>query len=379
MTYPTLKGNLQNAVQTTVKGKGIAKYPASLSGADGVAVTINQGAATFTLDYPGLIDFATISDPDSTYIAAHNAVLGYRRISVAAFVLAVAAAIDLEALADDIYAAGLVGDMFKATYDANNDGVVDYITNATAKAVGDEGGQINLEKAVGSTLGGNVAIDTLLQRLRFFEAGGTSRGAYLEFTECGAGASSKLLHTGNVTTAGQELLTAADAAAQRTALGLAALAQKATIDSAALVDNSILTFAKLASAAIADQSTAEAGTATDKLMTPQRTAQAIVAKSPATLSATGAQALPSGLLLKWGTVGAGASTGTVTFAAAFPNACLGVHLQVVGASATTGSRTAMLDGNPTASSFAWFLRQTAAGGTTGASTDVGFMWFAFGH
>ena len=224
MTYPTLKGNLQNAVQTTVKGKGIAKYPASLSGADGVAVTINQGAATFTLDYPGLIDFSTIADPDSTYLAAHNAVLGYRRISVAAFVLAVAAAIDLEALADDIHAAGLVGDMFKAIYDANNDGVVDYITNALAQAGGGEGGQINLEKASGSTLSGNVAIDTILQRFRVFEQGGTSRGAYLDFTECAAGANSKLFHSGLFSSVILDFLDSPTVVDARTALALAAVA-----------------------------------------------------------------------------------------------------------------------------------------------------------
>jgi len=271
------------------------------------------------------------------------------------------------------------GGMAKSVYDPNDDGVVDYITDALAQAGGGEGGQINLEKASGSTLSGNVAIDTAAQNFRVFEQGGTARGVYIDLTECGAGAGSELLHEGNTTTAGRTLLTAADAAAQRTALGLAALAQKATIDNAALVADSILTFAKLASAAISDQPTAEAGTATDKLMTPQRTAQAIVAKSPATLSTTGAQTLPSGLLLKWGVVAAGASSGTVNFAAAFPNACLGVCLTVVGASGAAASYAALLDGEPVAASFAWYLRQTAAGGATGASTAVGFKWLAFGY
>jgi hypothetical protein len=67
------------------------------------------------------------------------------------------------------------------------------------------------------------------------------------------------------------------ASAARTNLGLGALAVKGTIDSAALIDDSIITFAKLAGSALASQAEAEAGTATNKLMTPERVAQAIAA------------------------------------------------------------------------------------------------------
>lgn len=181
-----------------------------------------------------------------------------------------------------------------------------------------------------------------------------------------------------LTSAGRALLDDADAAAQRDTLGLAQLATKATIDSDALVADGILTFAKLASAAIASQVQAEAGTATDALMTPQRAAQAIVAKSPATLAATWVAQQPSGLLCKGGKVAAGASSGTVSFAAAFPTACVGAWLQPIGAGATA-AYTAHLNGEPTASSFDWYLRKTAAAGTTGASTAFGFFWIAWGY
>ena len=60
-----------------------------------------------------------------------------------------------------------------------------------------EGGQINLTKSTGSTLSGNVAIDQQSQRLRFFEEGGTSRGAYIDLTTCSAGAEGKIWHNGN--------------------------------------------------------------------------------------------------------------------------------------------------------------------------------------
>lgn len=198
------------------------------------------------------------------------------------------------------------GGMAKSVYDPNDDGVVDYITNALAQAgSGAEGGQINLEKASTSTIAGNVALDINGDRVRIFEQGGTARGVYVDLTECGTNASSKLFHQDNVTAAGRALLEAADVAAQRTALGVT--------------------------------------------------------------------------MIKTGTVNAGASSGTVNFAAAFPTACLTVHLQVIGSSGSTTSYAAHLDGAPSAAAFSWYLRQTVAAGTTGASTAVGFRWTAFGN
>lgn len=69
----------------------------------------------------------------------------------------------------------------------------------------------------------------------------------------------------------------ADASAARTVLGLGALALKATVALASDITDGVVTFAKLAAAAIASQAQAEAGSATDVLMTPERTAQAIAA------------------------------------------------------------------------------------------------------
>lgn len=384
-SFPNIKVSVGQQDRTTIKGRVVARFPAQVWGAQGIAVTKAAGAYTIANDWGALASDPSVDEPDRTHVPVYLEALGdqaeaMRRVTFAAFVLAVAAAIDLEALAEDIYDAGLVGDMFKATYDANNDGVVDDITGATARAQGSEGGQINLEKASGSTLAGPVAVDVNgATSFRVFEQGGTARGVYIDITECAGGAGSKVLHTGNVTAAGQALLDDADAATQRTTLGLAALATKATVDSAALVADSILTFAKLASAAICDQSTAEAGTATDKLMTPQRTAQAIVAKSPATKAATWTKTEPSGVIEKGGKVAAGASSGTVNFAAAFPNACAGVFFEIIGSSGAATSYAAILDGEPSASSFSWYLRQTAAGGATGPSTAVGFFWRAIGY
>lgn len=63
---------------------------------------------------------------------------------------------------------------------------------------GTEGGELRLEKpASGSTLAGNVTIDVVTNSLRFFESGGTSRGASIDLTGCAASVGSQIYHSGN--------------------------------------------------------------------------------------------------------------------------------------------------------------------------------------
>lgn len=67
-------------------------------------------------------------------------------------------------------------------------------TNST----GDEGGEILLAKpATNTTLTGTgITIDAYQNRIRFFEQGGSARGAYIDLTECGGGATTNLLSGG---------------------------------------------------------------------------------------------------------------------------------------------------------------------------------------
>lgn len=72
--------------------------------------------------------------------------------------------------------------------------------------------------------------------------------------------------------------------------------------SGAKITDASIAFAKLAAAAIASQAEAEAGTATDKLMTPQRVAQAISVQIPpavptGAIMAFGVTSIPGGWLL----------------------------------------------------------------------------------
>ena len=64
-------------------------------------------------------------------------------------------------------------------------------------STGDEGGEVFLNKAAtNTTLIGGVTIDVWQNRLRFFEQGGTARGAYIDLTAAGAGVSTNLLSGG---------------------------------------------------------------------------------------------------------------------------------------------------------------------------------------
>ena len=61
-------------------------------------------------------------------------------------------------------------------------------------SVGDEGGEVKLAKPQSNTtLAGQVSIDIYQNRLRFFENGGSARGAYIDLTSCTAGADTNIL------------------------------------------------------------------------------------------------------------------------------------------------------------------------------------------
>ena len=67
-------------------------------------------------------------------------------------------------------------------------------------AGGDEGGQITLAPAVtNSTLAGQVVIDVFQNKLRFFEKGGSNRGAYIDLSTGGASVGTSLISTGSGT------------------------------------------------------------------------------------------------------------------------------------------------------------------------------------
>jgi hypothetical protein len=70
----------------------------------------------------------------------------------------------------------------------------------STQSSGDEGGQLNLAKAAANTtLAGNVVIDIFQNKLRFFEGGGTARGAYIDLTSAAVGVGTNLL-SGSVPT-----------------------------------------------------------------------------------------------------------------------------------------------------------------------------------
>ncbi len=68
------------------------------------------------------------------------------------------------------------------------------ITNS----VGDEGGEILLAKPVSNTTlsGTGIVVDSYQNKIRFFEQGGSARGAYIDLTECSGGAGTNLLNPG---------------------------------------------------------------------------------------------------------------------------------------------------------------------------------------
>lgn len=69
------------------------------------------------------------------------------------------------------------------------------LTLVSSQSSGDEGGEVRLAKpATNSTISGtSVTVDIFQNRLRFFESGGSNRGAFIDLTSATAGVGSNLL------------------------------------------------------------------------------------------------------------------------------------------------------------------------------------------
>ena len=69
---------------------------------------------------------------------------------------------------------------------------------SVTNSVGDEGGEILLAKPESNTtlVGTGITIDAYQNKIRFFEQGGSARGAYIDLTECVGGAGTNLLSGG---------------------------------------------------------------------------------------------------------------------------------------------------------------------------------------
>ena len=78
----------------------------------------------------------------------------------------------------------LVAGSYSYTFD--NTGIL--TLPSTSIGSGNEGGEIDFTKAPNSSLSGNVVIiDQYVDRIRFFESGGTTRGAYIDLSQAAAG------------------------------------------------------------------------------------------------------------------------------------------------------------------------------------------------
>ena len=87
---------------------------------------------------------------------------------------------------------------------AKSTGVLSTKYLTVTNSQGDEGGEILLAKSVTNTTlsGTGVTIDVYQNKLRFFEQGGSARGAYIDLTTTGAGVGTNLLSSSAVSSVG---------------------------------------------------------------------------------------------------------------------------------------------------------------------------------
>ncbi len=89
-----------------------------------------------------------------------------------------------------------VGGSITATGNMTAAGIVSGSELVSTNASGDEGGEIKLTKPPNGTLDGGVTIDAYQNKIRFFEQGGSARGAYIDLSVCVGGAGTNLLAGG---------------------------------------------------------------------------------------------------------------------------------------------------------------------------------------
>ena len=88
--------------------------------------------------------------------------------------------------------------LLSVTGNITSTGIVSGATLTSTNSSGPEGGEINLALAnTGTTLSNGIIIDVYQNQLRFFEAGGTNRGAYIDLTAAAIGVGSDLLAGGS--------------------------------------------------------------------------------------------------------------------------------------------------------------------------------------
>jgi hypothetical protein len=196
---------------------------------------------------------------------------------------------------------------------------------------GDEGGEIFLNKPVTSTsINSGVRIDVYQNRLRFWEDGGTNRGAYIDLTTAGAGVGTNLLTGGGGSTT--QYLQVANAVATY---------QTRAVERAALANTNASIATQAARITLVNTNLTGTNTALRTLINAR-----LQVANAATLYATKSNPATSGLLAHTGraTISTNlAVTGNTTIAGLVANGSLGTANKFL---KTNGTTTFWGDGTP---------------------------------
>jgi len=154
-------------------------------GGSGISLNYNDVANTLTINTSGL-------QPSGSYaLSSHNhtsSQITNFNSSVSGLLPTISNSGDNRVLTSTGSSVGINAES-NLTFDGTNLSAPYLISS---NAVGNEGGEIQLAKPPSGTLSGGIIIDSYQNRLRFFEAGGASRGFYLDLSSGGANVSTNL-------------------------------------------------------------------------------------------------------------------------------------------------------------------------------------------
>ena len=189
-------GSSGSSGNTGAGGSGGSSGSSGTSGASGSGGSSGSSGTSGANGTSGSSGSSGISGGTSNYVAKFSAATTLTTSSIFDNATNVGIGTSSPNAKLDVYGDTIITGSLSVTGNITAIGNVTGQNLISSNASGNEGGEIQLAKSPNSTLSGsNIIIDQYVDRIRIFESGGSSRGAYLNVVSQSSGVGSEILTT----------------------------------------------------------------------------------------------------------------------------------------------------------------------------------------